>query len=47
MQKFVTSGKEKGLGAYSARLIARTLGGTIDFTSTEDSGTTITVCLPA
>lgn len=47
-QKFATAGKPggTGLGAYSAQLIARTLGGTIDFQSSEQAGTTITVCLP-
>ena len=48
MQKFVTFGKEDGtgLGAYSARLIARTLGGDIDFSSSPEEGTTVTVRLP-
>ena len=47
-QKFVTAGKPggTGLGAYSAHLIARTLGGGIDFQSSEAEGTTITVSLP-
>ena len=47
-EKFVTAGKTAGtgLGAYSARLIATTLGGTIAFTSSERDGTTITVTLP-
>jgi signal transduction histidine kinase len=49
MQKFATSGKEHGtgLGAYSAKLIATTLGGTVDFSTSEADGTTITVRLPA
>jgi len=49
MQKFATSGKERGtgLGAYSAKLIATTLGGSIDFSTSETDGTTITVRLPA
>lgn len=49
MQKFATSGKERGtgLGAYSAKLIATTLGGTIDVSTSEAGGTTITVRLPA
>ena len=48
MEKFATSGKERGtgLGAYSARLIATTLGGGIDYVSAEETGTTITVRLP-
>ncbi len=47
-EKFATAGKEKGtgLGAYSAMLIARTLGGSIDFETSEEKGTTITVSLP-
>lgn len=48
MQKLATAGKEHGtgLGAYSARLIATTLGGAIDFRTSEEAGTTITVRLP-
>lgn len=47
-EKFATAGKQggTGLGAYSARLIATTLGGSISFTSSEEEGTTITVQLP-
>jgi signal transduction histidine kinase len=47
-EKFATAGKDRGtgLGAYSARLIAHTLGGAISFDSTEESGTTISVRLP-
>jgi len=47
-QKFATAGKKggTGLGAYSAQLIARTLGGAIDFQSSEEEGTTIVVSLP-
>jgi two-component system, sensor histidine kinase and response regulator len=47
-QKFATAGKQggTGLGAYSAKLIARTLGGTIDVETSEQSGTTVTVHLP-
>jgi len=47
-EKFATAGKEKGtgLGAYSASLIARTLGGSIGFETSEEKGTTITVKLP-
>jgi len=47
-QKFVTSGKQSGtgLGAYSAQLIARTLGGGITFQTSVEEGTTLTVSLP-
>lgn len=47
-EKFATSGKKggTGLGAYSAKLITRTLQGTISFASSVESGTTITVTLP-
>jgi two-component system sensor histidine kinase/response regulator len=47
-EKFTTAGKDggTGLGAYSAKLIAHTLGGTIDFTTSEEAGTTLTVRLP-
>ena len=47
-QKLVTAGKERGtgLGAYSAKLITRTLGGSIAAETSEESGTTITVELP-
>lgn len=46
--KYVTAGKPAGtgLGAYSALLMAKTLGGTIDMKSAEDHGTTVTVRLP-
>lgn len=46
--KFVTAGKEggTGLGTYSARLIARTLGGAIVMESSEARGTMITIELP-
>jgi len=45
--KYVTSGKKSGtgLGAYSARLIALTQGGTIDLDSSGEKGTTVTVRL--
>jgi two-component system, sensor histidine kinase and response regulator len=48
-QKFATAEKPggTGLGGYSAKLIARTLGGTISFETSEDAGTTITVTLPS
>ncbi|MBG0791557.1 MAG: HAMP domain-containing histidine kinase [Desulfovibrionaceae bacterium] len=47
-EKFATAGKSggTGLGTYSARLMARTMGGTISMTSSEEEGTTITVTLP-
>ena len=47
-EKFATAGKPggTGLGAYSARMIAKTLGGTIGFETSEKGGTTITVRLP-
>ena len=47
-EKFATPGKSSGtgLGAYSARLIATTLGGAIAFTSSESEGTTISITLP-
>ncbi len=46
-EKYATHGKSSGtgLGAYSARLIARTHGGDIAFTTSEAEGTTITVRL--
>ncbi len=47
-EKFATAGKQggTGLGAYSAKLIARTLGGSIGVETSEQSGTTVTVELP-
>lgn len=47
-QKYTTSGKKRGtgLGTYSARLVAREHGGTIDFTTSQAAGTTVTVQLP-
>ncbi len=47
-QKFVTAGKKggTGLGAYSAKLIACTLGGSIGVETSDESGTTVTVRLP-
>jgi PAS domain S-box-containing protein len=47
-EKYVTSGKRQGtgLGTYTARLVATTLGGTIGFTTSEEEGTTMTVRLP-
>ncbi|MBF0502365.1 MAG: response regulator [Candidatus Riflebacteria bacterium] len=48
LERYATHGKEKGtgLGGYSARLMARTLGGDIKFVSTQESGTVITVSIP-
>lgn len=47
-EKYVTAGKEggTGLGAYSALLMARTHGGTIDMETSEEAGTAVTVSLP-
>jgi len=47
-QKYATAGKAHGtgLGAYSARLMARTMGGDIDWDSDEERGTRIEVRLP-
>ena len=46
--RYVTSGKKDGtgLGTYSARLIARTHGGDINFSSSEEKGTELKVLLP-
>lgn len=48
-EKYVTSGKATGtgIGTYSAKLIAQTLGGTISMTSSEEEGTTILIRLPS
>lgn len=48
-EKYVTRGKTQGtgLGTYSARLIALTLGGDIRMETSEAAGTTLTVELPA
>lgn len=47
--RYATSGKKQGtgLGTYSARLIARTHGGDITFTTSESEGTKLVVTLPA
>nr|CRH06410.1 Putative two-component hybrid sensor and regulator [Candidatus Magnetococcus massalia] len=46
--KYVTSGKKSGsgLGNYSARLIAETLGGEIRMETSSEMGTTLTLLLP-
>lgn len=46
--RYATSGKKQGtgLGTYSARLIARTHGGDITFSTSEAEGTTLVVTLP-
>lgn len=47
-EKYATSGKSSGtgLGTYSAQLMVSTMGGTIDLSTSTDSGTLITVMLP-
>jgi len=47
-EKYITSGKKNGtgLGTYSAKLIAETLGGSITMESAEQSGTMITLSFP-
>lgn len=47
-EKYSTSSKEggTGLGTYSAKLVAQTMGGDITFDSNEENGTTLTVSLP-
>ncbi|MGD9608035.1 MAG: ATP-binding protein [Desulfovibrionaceae bacterium] len=47
-KKYATCGKDRGtgLGAYTARKIARLHGGDIDWSSGENSGTRLTVRLP-
>lgn len=48
-EKYSTYGKTKGigLGTYSAKLMAETMGGTIRMETDEQAGTTITVTIPA
>ncbi|MFZ2955724.1 MAG: hybrid sensor histidine kinase/response regulator [Candidatus Ozemobacteraceae bacterium] len=48
LERYATFGKKKGtgLGGYSAKLMARTLGGEIRFVSTRETGTVITVAIP-
>ena len=47
-EKFTTSGKKggTGLGTYSARLMLRTMGGTLALDTTEPGFTTLTIRLP-
>lgn len=47
-QKYKTHGKKKGtgLGTYSAKLIADTMGCRLDMATSEEDGTTLTVVLP-
>lgn len=48
--KYVTYGKKTtgtGLGTYSAKLFAETMGGTINFETSEENGTTLIVQLPS
>jgi PAS domain S-box-containing protein len=47
-EKYATYGKIKGtgLGVYSARLMARTMGGDIKMETSEESGTTVTATIP-
>lgn len=46
--KYATAGKSggTGLGTYSARLNAETLGGKISLDTSEENGTTITISFP-
>lgn len=46
--KYATSGKPggSGLGAYSARLMARAMGGELNMTTAEESGTELALVLP-
>ncbi len=47
-EKYATSGKTTGtgIGTYSAKLMAKTMGGSIKMTTSEEDGTTVTVTLP-
>lgn len=47
-EKYTSFGKSggSGLGTYSARLIAETLGGRISMNSSEENGTTVTIIFP-
>lgn len=48
-EKYSTVGKPRGLGlgAYGAKLMAESMGGAIDYTSSKDEGTTVVVTLPS
>ena len=48
-QKYTTLGKKQGtgLGVYSARLIANTMNGSFDWSTSRESGTYVIVYLPA
>jgi len=48
-QKYTTSGKKQGtgLGVYSARLLAETMNGSFDWSTSRESGTYVIVYLPA
>lgn len=47
-ERYVTSGKERGtgLGVFSARLMAKTMGGDLSFVTDVVAGTTLTFVLP-
>jgi signal transduction histidine kinase len=47
-EKYTTLGKRggTGLGTYSARLMARTMGGDVELDTSEPGATTVTVRLP-
>jgi len=46
-RSFSTKGLDRGLGTYSIKLLTeRYLGGTVDFDSTQDAGTTFRIHLP-
>jgi len=46
--KYTTAGKKSGtgLGTYSAKLMAKTMGGSIEMDTSEEDGTKVTVVLP-
>ncbi len=48
-EPYFTSGKERGtgIGTFSARLMAKTLGGDLSFTTNESEGTALTLSLPS
>jgi sensor histidine kinase regulating citrate/malate metabolism len=46
-RSFSTKGTGRGIGTYSVRLLTENyLGGSVDFTSVEESGTTFRIHLP-